>query len=138
MENTNVKPKYKVVAALIVDGNKFLICKRPYTKARGGLWEFVGGKVEKGEALTKALIRECYEELKIEIEPQGLFYSLTHNYDDIDIELYLFKATITGGTLTLTEHIDARWIGANEIKDYEFCPADYEILDKIRLDFSAL
>ena len=102
------------------------------------MWEFVGGKVEADETLTKALIRECYEELKIEIEPQGLFYSLTHSYDDIDIELYLFKAIITGGTLTLTEHIDARWIGANEIKDYEFCPADYEILDKIRLDFSTL
>ena len=53
----------EVVAALIWDKEKFMICQRPTHKARGLLWEFVGGKVEPGETKEQALIRECQEEL---------------------------------------------------------------------------
>ena len=55
----------EVVAALIWQGNKFMICQRPAHKARGLLWEFVGGKVEQGETKEQALIRECKEELDV-------------------------------------------------------------------------
>lgn len=55
----------EVVAALIWDGGRFMICQRPAHKARGLLWEFVGGKVEPGEAKEQALIRECREELGV-------------------------------------------------------------------------
>lgn len=55
----------EVVAALIWDSNKFMICQRPAHKARGLLWEFIGGKVEPGETKEQALIRECREELNI-------------------------------------------------------------------------
>ncbi len=64
------KPFIKVVAALIWDKDKFLICQRPANKARGLLWEFVGGKVEDGETKEQALIRECQEELAITVAPQ--------------------------------------------------------------------
>ena len=58
----------KVVAALIFDGNgRFMICQRPAHKKRGLLWEFVGGKTEPGESKEKALIRECREELDVDI-----------------------------------------------------------------------
>ena len=57
----------EVVAALIWDKERFLICQRPANKARALLWEFVGGKVEAGESLQEALIRECREELSISV-----------------------------------------------------------------------
>ena len=133
---TKEKPKFNVVAALIFDGDKFLICQRPHHKARGGLWEFVGGKVEQAEDLRSALKRECFEELNISIEIEDLYFTVTHHYEDIDIVLYLFKAKISGGALTLLEHIDAKWITASEIDNFDFCPADYKILDKIKSDFT--
>ena len=70
----------EVVAALIWDGNRFLICQRPAHKARGLLWEFVGGKVEPGETKEEALIRECREELAVTVSVQGIFMEVTHPY----------------------------------------------------------
>ncbi|MDD4431241.1 MAG: NUDIX domain-containing protein, partial [Bacteroidales bacterium] len=58
----------QVVAALIRDQDKFMICQRPAHKARGLLWEFVGGKVEPGETREEALIRECREELGVTVD----------------------------------------------------------------------
>ena len=82
----------EVVAALIVKDHRFLICQRPAHKARGMLWEFVGGKVEQGETLPQALIRECLEELGIRVTPQEIFMQLVHTYPDITVRLTLFWA----------------------------------------------
>lgn len=82
----------EVVAALIVKDHRFLICQRPAHKARGLLWEFVGGKVEQGETLPQALIRECREELGIRVTPQEIFMQLVHTYPDITVRLTLFWA----------------------------------------------
>ena len=122
----------EVVAALIRDGNKFLICQRPANKARALLWEFVGGKVEKGETKERALIRECEEELAITVEPHGVFMEVTHEYPDITINLTLFDCDIARGEPQPLEHNAIRWITAEEIPEYDFCPADKEILEKIR------
>ncbi len=124
-----------VVAALIRDGNKFLICRRPPEKARGLLWEFVGGKVESGETFEEALKRECLEELSISVRPLDVFDIREHEYPDIKIRLTLFNAVIERGIITLNEHIDARWITKDEIPLFDFCPADEEILKKIRAEF---
>lgn len=121
----------QVVAALIYRGERFLICQRPEGKARGMLWEFVGGKVEAGETKERALIRECREELDIDISVGDLFMTVTHEYPDLTVCLTLFKAEITGGSLRLLEHRDARWITPEEIPLYDFCPADKVILRKI-------
>jgi len=130
-----MKPFVEVVAALIGEGNRFLICQRPAEKARGLLWEFVGGKVEKGETKEEALIRECMEELAIEVEPQEVFDEVTHDYPDITVHLTLFRCVLTKGSLRLLEHRDARWIAPEEIPLYEFCPADVDILKKIQKTF---
>jgi len=122
----------EVAAALIEDGNRFMICQRPANKARGLLWEFVGGKLEAGETGEEALIRECQEELDITVEPKGIFMELTHIYPDIAVHLTLYRATIVRGVPKLLEHEDLRWITAEEIGQYEFCPADEEILKKLR------
>ena len=122
----------QVVAALIWEGPRFLICQRPPHKARGLLWEFVGGKVEPGETPEQALVRECREELGIRVEVGELFMQVHHRYPDIDILLSLFHCTIAEGTVTLLEHADAKWIRVSQIPDFSFCPADKEILERLQ------
>lgn len=121
----------EVVAALIWDNDKFLICQRPVNKARPLLWEFVGGKVEVGETKEQALVRECQEELNITLKVGSAFMDVVHEYPDISVHLTLFNATISAGQPQLLEHNDMRWITASEIPQYEFCPADQEILERI-------
>ena len=103
-----MKPKVEVVAALIWSKDKFLICQCPADKARGLLWEFVGGKMEKGETKEQALIRECQEELAITVEPHDIFTEVTHEYPDITVHLTLFNCTILRGQPQLLEHNDLR------------------------------
>ena len=122
----------EVVAALIFDdSNRFLICKRPEHKKRGLLWEFVGGKVEPGETLKQALIRECKEELDVTISAGDLFMEVTHTYPDLTVHLSVFRAAIKEGSINLLEHCDAKWITPKDISKYDFCPADEEILKRI-------
>ena len=121
-----------VVAALIWDHDKFLICQRPQNKARGLLWEFVGGKVEPGKTRQQALIRECREELAIEIAVKDVFLEVVHTYPDIKIRLILFNAVIASGEPQLLEHNAIAWITPAQIPQYQFCPADKEILELIR------
>ena len=103
----------EVVAALIWDKDKFMICQRPAHKARGLLWEFVGGKVEPGETKEQALIRECQEELAVTLS--------------IGLSATVFAQPLP----KKLEHNDIKWITPSEISNYEFCPADVEILKKI-------
>lgn len=121
----------EVVAALIWDKDRFMICQRPQHKARGLLWEFVGGKVENGESKTRALVRECREELDILVRVNDVFMDVVHQYPDITVHLTLFNAEIAVGVPKMLEHNDIRWIKASEIPDYNFCPADKEILEEI-------
>ena len=121
----------EVVAALIWDNGKFMICQRPAHKARALLWEFVGGKVEPGETKEQALIRECKEELDITLEVGDVFTEAVHEYPDITIRLTAFNAKISEGVPKLIEHNDLKWITPDEISQYEFCPADVEILKEI-------
>lgn len=121
----------EVVAALIWDRDKFMICQRPAHKARGLLWEFVGGKVEPGETKEQALIRECQEELAITLSVGDVFMDLVHEYPDLIVHLTLFNAAILEGVPQKLEHNDIKWITPSEISNYEFCPADVEILKKI-------
>ena len=121
-----------VVAALIWQEDRFLICQRPAHKARGLLWEFVGGKTEPGETREAALVRECMEELAVTVEVGDVFMEVDHVYPDLTVHLTLFNARITEGEIRLLEHNDARWIMVEEIDEYDFCPADEEILERLK------
>ena len=125
-----------VVAALIWEKDRFLICQRPAHKARGLLWEFVGGKVEPGETMEDALIRECREELAITVSVGEIFTQVIHEYPDIHIRLTLFHCKIAEGQPTMLEHHDLKWITPSQIPDYDFCPADKDILQLIRNTYS--
>ncbi len=122
----------EVVAALIWEGDTFMICQRPAHKARGLLWEFAGGKVEPGETKEQALVRECREELAVTLQVGEVFMELTHQYPDLTVRLTLFCASIQEGTPKMLEHNDIRWITVGEIDQYPFCPADKEILEKLK------
>ena len=122
----------EVVAALIWDGDRFLACQRPAHKARGLLWEFVGGKVEPHETKEDALIRECKEELDVTLEVGDIFMEVTHAYPDMTVHLTLFNARIAEGVPKKLEHHDIRWITVEEIDQYPFCPADVDILARLK------
>ncbi len=126
----------EVVAALIWNDDKFMICQRPENKARGLLWEFVGGKVEPGETREQALIRECQEELAIILSVGDVFMDVVHEYPDITVHLTLFNATIAEGVPQKLEHNDIQWIAPCEIPNYEFCSADKEILNRIQEEYN--
>ena len=125
----------EVVAALIWDQDKFMICQRPAHKARGLLWEFVGGKMEPGETKEQALIRECQEELAVTLEVGEVFMDVVHEYPDLTVHLTLFHARIAEGVPQKLEHNDIRWIAVDEIDGYAFCPADEEILERLEQGF---
>ena len=129
------KKPIDVVAALIWEKDKFLICQRPADKTRGLLWEFVGGKAEPGETLTQALIRECAEELAITVEVGEPFMEVLHDYPDMLIRLTLFHCTIPTGRPQALEHNDIRWIHPSQADDFAFCPADIDILKEIKRQY---
>lgn len=122
----------EVVAALIYRGDRFLVCRRPAHKARGDLWEFVGGKVEPGETGAQALIRECREEVAIEVEVGALFAQLVHEYPDLTVRLSLYEASIVSGEIRLMEHTAFAWVTVAEAEEMSLCPADVEILELLK------
>ena len=122
----------EVVAALIWREERFLACQRPAHKARGLLWEFVGGKVEPGETRAQALVRECREELAVTVVPRDVFMEVTHEYPDLTVHLTLFNADLPEGEPRALEHNALRWITVEEIGELPFCPADEEILERLK------
>ena len=121
----------EVVAALIRNNGKFMICQRPENKSRALLWEFPGGKVEAGETKEAALARECREELDIELSVGKMFADSTFVYPDISVHLSLFEAKIVSGEPKLLEHKDIRWITPEEAHLFEFSPADVPFVEKL-------
>ena len=125
----------EVVAALVWQEGKLLICQRPAHKARGLLWEFPGGKVEVGETKEAALVRECQEELAVTVAVEKMFVEVTHAYPDLTVHLTLFLAHIDAGTIEKREHHDIRFVEVEELSQYPFCPADVDILAQIQMQF---
>ena len=122
----------EVVAALIWRGERFLACQRPEHKARGLLWEFVGGKVEPGETREQALVRECREELDVTVVPGEVFMEVTHKYPDLTVHLTLFHTQLPEGEPKALEHNALSWITVQEIDQLAFCPADEVILERLK------
>lgn len=122
----------KVVAALIGADGRFLICRRPLDKALGGYWEFPGGKLEPGETPEQALVRECREELGVDVGVGERVTRVTHQYPDMIVQLDLYEASVAQGTPQMLEHMDMRWATIPEMSSFAFCPADVPILEKLR------
>lgn len=126
-----MKQQLQVVAALLEQGGRFLICQRPSHKAQGDLWEFAGGKIEPGETPQQALERECREELAVEIQAGELFMEVVHEYDDRIVRLLVLRAVLKSGEPTALEHQAMAWVTPQQMMEYDFCPADLPILQRL-------
>ena len=123
----------EVVAAVIVVDNKILCVQRDKNKYEyiSYKYEFPGGKVEKGETNEQALLREIREELNMEITIQREFLTVNHTYPDFKLSLHTYLCSTPNKDLTLTEHIDAKWMPVDLIATLDWVEADIEVVDKI-------
>lgn len=121
----------EVVGAIIKDGDKYLVGQRAANKAQGGLWEFMGGKIEPGETPEQALSRECREELALEIEDEHIIDSVVHEYPEKTIRLTLISCSPKSGSIPKAlEHQQIRWVTRAEMDTMDFAPADRELIRK--------
>ena len=118
----------EVVAGLVRSEDKYLLCRRPMHKARGGQWEFAGGKVESGETRAQALAREFQEELAVELRVGETIAETTHSYPDLTVHLSLLEAEIASGELQALEHSQLAWAKLDEMHSFDLCPADRELV----------
>ena len=123
--------KVDVVAAVIWRDKEILITRRLDHVHLGGLWEFPGGKVEKDEPFEAALIREIREELGIEILAGHEFFTVEHDYPTKSVRLHFFHCTIQHGQPKPLEVAEFRWVKPGELGDFEFPPADAELIRKL-------
>ena len=120
-----------VVGAIIKDGDRYLVGQRAANKAQGGLWEFMGGKIEQGETPEQALARECREELNLEIEDERIIDSVVHEYPEKTIRLTLISCSPKSGSIPKAlEHQQIRWVTRAEMDALDFAPADRELIQK--------
>ena len=121
----------EVVGAIIKDGERYLVGQRAANKSQGGLWEFMGGKIESGETPEQALARECREELDLEIENERIIDSVVHEYSEKTIRLTLIECTLKSGSVPRpNEHQDIRWVTREEMDELDFAPADRDLICK--------
>ena len=121
----------EVVGAIIRDGDRYLVGQRAANKAQGGLWEFMGGKIEPGETPEQALARECREELALEIENEHIIDSVVHEYPEKTIRLTLISCSPKSGSIPKAlEHQQIRWVTRSEMDALDFAPADRELIRK--------
>ncbi len=124
----------RVVAALIAepsDAGRFLVQQRLPGVARGLRWEFPGGKVEPGESDAQALMRECREELGVELAVGRRRWSGCHRYDDVEVELVLYEAEILSGTPAPLGAQSLQFLSVPQMRALRFCEADLPLLDAL-------
>ena len=125
--------RLQVVAALLVrPGPIFFAQQRPQAAARGGLWEFPGGKVEPGETEPAALARELFEELGCQVQVHALLARSTHAYPDLEVELGLYRCTLLDGEPAAREGQRLCWADAEALCTLPFAEADLPFLPLLR------
>ena len=125
----------EVVAAVIWQDDKFLVCQRPAHKKQNPLqWEFPGGKIEPGETKEEALIREIKEELNTVIKVKSPIGEAEHIYPEFTVHLTFFNCDIIEGVPEKLEHNDFAWISKDETDNYDFCPSDSEFINEFLID----
>ncbi len=128
-----------VVAAMIERDGLILAAQRPAGGWGAGKWEFPGGKLELGEDPRAAVIRECREELGVEVEPREVFDVAAHSYaDGLSVVLLFIRCRIISGGITPIGVADARWVDANEILGLDWLEADWPIVKKWRREMTSM
>lgn len=125
-------PIIQVAAGLIVREGHYLIARRKAGTHLGGLWEFPGGKRERGESLEDCLRRELREELGVDVTPPLHVRVIRHDYQEKTVELHFFRCTISRGEASALDCEEVRWVTPSELSDYEFPPADRPLLEALQ------
>lgn len=125
--------------ALINEQNQILIARRPAHKALPLKWEFPGGKVEENESFESCIIREIKEELNLDIVPLDYIGKESFQYDYAHVTLHLYTGKIISDSpLKLNEHIEIKWVNANELETYDFPELDLPFLIKLKKTYSQI
>ena len=124
----------EIAAAVIRRDGRLLLCRRAERPGDScaGLWEFPGGKRETGESLEDCLVRECREELGVQVKPLRVREQLTHIYPEITVRLTFFDAELTAGEPEARVHTALVWALPEEWDRYPVCPADRPLLERLR------
>ncbi len=122
-----------VVAAIIIHNNQILCVQRSENKLNyiSKKWEFPGGKIEEGETREETIKREISEELKMNIKVEEEFITVSHQYPDFHLTMHSFICRSENKELTLTEHIDYKWLVKNELNQLDWAAADIPIMMKL-------
>lgn len=126
------RKKIRVAAAIIIRDNKIFATQRGYGEFMDG-WEFPGGKIEPKETPQQALKREIREELDTEIEVEELLEKVEYDYPQFHLTMYCFRCIVKSGKLVLKEHKAARWLGAKELGEVNWLPADWDLVEKLKM-----
>ncbi len=121
----------KVVAAIIRKKDKFLIARRNSKGVNANLWEFPGGKVQTGETQKDALVREIKEELALNIKVNDLFCESEWETEKEHIRLVVYNVDILDGEPMPLEHQEIRWVRLEELKKFDWSPADLYVVDRL-------
>jgi len=121
----------RVVAAIIIDGDKVFATQRGYGDFKGG-WEFPGGKIDAGETPEEALVREIKEELDTEIEVIELLDTVEYDYPKFHLSMDCFICKIKSGDLVLKEHEAAKWLTRATLDSVDWLPADQGLVNEIK------
>lgn len=127
----------EVVAAIIEQDGKVLATQRACGELAGG-WEFPGGKVEPGESIEHAVVREIDEELDAAIEIDRFFATIDYDYEKFHLTMHCFLVHLAEGErITLVEHSAAEWVSFEEIDNVEWLPADVLVVDALKASLAA-
>jgi 8-oxo-dGTP diphosphatase len=127
----NLEMPLLVTAAIIFDGEKVLVTRRPDNKRHPGLWEFPGGKIDSAESPEKALMREIREELGAEVEVEGIFEAVYYRYDWGPVLVLAYTCRLLTGTLHNIGVAEHRWAHPRDLTDFPFLPADQPIISRL-------
>ena len=133
-----VMKHFNVAAAVFIENNKVFCAQRKDSGETAKLWEFPGGKIEEGETPDEALVREIQEELCVNIRVEDFITIVNHEYKTFSITMHAYLCTILSGKLTLTEHLDSRWLSVEELESVDWAPADVPIVEKVRVRMRGL
>lgn len=121
-----------VTAAVVFDGDKVLITRRPDDSRHAGLWEFPGGKIDPGESPEEALCREISEELNAEIRVVEIFDVVFYRYDWGPVLILAYTCQLLTKTLHNIGVAEHRWVHPQELSDFPILTADRPIVSRLQ------
>lgn len=128
-----MKKTIKVVGAIIENNNKILCALRSKDMSLPMMWEFPGGKIEEGESVNEAIVREIKEELDCNIEVISIFNDNTHEYENIIVNLITVKCKLISGNPKAKEHAKLLWLPVDYLESLNWAPADIPAIEELKI-----